>query len=268
MRLFLPFLTGCSIGLTPVPNVSDSGGYPVLTDDTAALDETNEDDDSGQDGEDCVDADSDGIDTCSGDCDDDDSNTYPGAAEADSSTACMTDADGDGYGSDSPLSGVTAGTDCDDTNSNFSPSQTETPFDGVDSNCDGEDGGSTVSASGQGSLTINDNSTVNSTASVSGCPEILELQVSVNINHTYIGDLEVTLNAPSGQSVTLHNRTGGSTANINGTFSTTGGTLTPAQSLVPLLGSAGNGSWRLTITDNAYSDTGMLSAWGLEMSCL
>jgi subtilisin-like proprotein convertase family protein len=125
-----------------------------------------------------------------------------------------------------------------------------------------------VSASGQGSLTINDNSTVNSTASVSGCPEILELQVSVNINHTYIGDLEVTLNAPSGQSVTLHNRTGGSTDNINGTFSTTGGTLTAAQSLVPLLGSPGNGSWRLTITDNAYSDTGMLSAWGLEMSCL
>ena len=129
MTLLLPLLTGCSLGLTPVPTITDSGGYPVLTDDTAAPDETAapRDSASGRDseqGEASVAADSDGIDTCSGDCDDDDSITYPGAAESDSSTACMTDADGDGYGSDSPLSGVTAGTDCDDTNSNFSPSQT------------------------------------------------------------------------------------------------------------------------------------------------
>ena len=125
-----------------------------------------------------------------------------------------------------------------------------------------------VSASGQGNLTINDNSTINSTASVSGCPEILDLQVSVNIIHTYIGDLEVTLNAPSGQSITLHNRSGSGSANIVGTYAPNGGSLTAAQSLVPLLGNPGNGSWRLTVSDNAYSDTGMLSAWGLELSCL
>jgi hypothetical protein len=41
--------------------------------------------------------------------------TWPGAASQDSSTACMTDADGDGYGTDSPEKGVIAGNDCDDS---------------------------------------------------------------------------------------------------------------------------------------------------------
>ncbi|MDP2307094.1 MAG: putative metal-binding motif-containing protein [Pseudomonadota bacterium] len=40
--------------------------------------------------------------------------TWPGAAALDSASACMTDADRDGYGADSPGSGVTAGSDCDD----------------------------------------------------------------------------------------------------------------------------------------------------------
>ncbi|MCB9765011.1 MAG: hypothetical protein H6739_34880 [Alphaproteobacteria bacterium] len=51
------------------------------------------------------------------DCDDTDVDTYPGAAYNQSGNACRTDADGDGYGSDSPASGVTAGTDCDDSDS-------------------------------------------------------------------------------------------------------------------------------------------------------
>ncbi len=200
MRTLLLLLTGCNIGLQTVPSLSDSG-YPTL-DDSGTPDDT---DDTQTDG-DCVDADSDGVDTCSGDCDDSDSNTWPGAAEADSATACMTDADGDGYGSDSPASGVTAGTDCNDANSNLSPGQPETPFDGVDSNCDGADGGSVVTASGQGNVPIMDNSTASSTATVSGCSEVYDIIVTVNIVHTYIGDLLVTLNAPGGQSIVLHNR--------------------------------------------------------------
>ena len=73
------------------------------------------------------------------DCDDSDPNTYPGAAENDSETECMTDADGDGYGSDASVSPVTAGTDCDDSNADIHPEATETEGDGVDSNCNGDD---------------------------------------------------------------------------------------------------------------------------------
>jgi hypothetical protein len=50
------------------------------------------------------------------DCDDDDDDTFPGAAPNDDPQACMTDADGDGYGDASPNPGVTPGTDCNDAN--------------------------------------------------------------------------------------------------------------------------------------------------------
>jgi hypothetical protein len=42
-------------------------------------------------------------------------NTWPGAAESESKTDCMTDADDDGWGADAPAGGVVAGSDCDDT---------------------------------------------------------------------------------------------------------------------------------------------------------
>ena len=70
------------------------------------------------------------------DCDDADASTFPGAAASDSTTDCMTDADGDGYGSDAPGSGVVAGTDCDDAVATAYPGATEV-CDGADSDCDG-----------------------------------------------------------------------------------------------------------------------------------
>ncbi|MCB9760039.1 MAG: hypothetical protein H6739_09420 [Alphaproteobacteria bacterium] len=69
------------------------------------------------------------------DCDDSDSDTFPGAAPNDSSTDCMTDADGDDYGDDSPASGVTSGTDCDDSVASINPAATEV-CDSVDNDCD------------------------------------------------------------------------------------------------------------------------------------
>jgi hypothetical protein len=75
---------------------------------------------------------------CDVDCDDRDPTTYPGAAAADSPTACMTDADGDGYGDISPAVGVTAGADCDDGDPSVSPAAvTEGVGDEVDQDCDG-----------------------------------------------------------------------------------------------------------------------------------
>jgi hypothetical protein len=40
--------------------------------------------------------------------------TFPGAAPSDSETECMTDADDDRYGSETPVKGVAVGRDCDD----------------------------------------------------------------------------------------------------------------------------------------------------------
>ncbi|MFF2197716.1 S8 family serine peptidase, partial [Streptomyces sp. NPDC058157] len=67
---------------------------------------------------------------------------------------------------------------------------------------------------------INDNATVESPITVTGVTgnAPAALKVGVNIAHTYIGDLKVDLVAPDGTVYTLHNRAGGSTANINQTY--------------------------------------------------
>ena len=48
------------------------------------------------------------------DCDDTSAQTFPGAAEEESPTACMKDEDEDGWGDDTPPDGVDAGSDCDE----------------------------------------------------------------------------------------------------------------------------------------------------------
>lgn len=70
------------------------------------------------------------------DCDDDDPRTYIGAAFRDAPTACMTDADEDGWGGDLPLDGIVAGRDCDDLDEQISPTALEVPYDAVDQDCE------------------------------------------------------------------------------------------------------------------------------------
>jgi Putative metal-binding motif len=64
--------------------------------------------------------------------------TFVGAA-SESPGVCMTDADEDGYGSDSPATGVTAGTDCDDGwDLTYPDADDDYATDGgVDNDCDG-----------------------------------------------------------------------------------------------------------------------------------
>jgi len=73
------------------------------------------------------------------DCDDSDASTYPGAAAEESASACMRDADGDGFGDESPSSGVEAGTDCDDGQATTHPGAEEVIADGTDQDCDGDE---------------------------------------------------------------------------------------------------------------------------------
>ncbi len=76
-----------------------------------------------------------------GDCDDTSAyaaHAYPGAAEAESSTACMQDYDGDGWGADLPAgAGTTAGDDCDDADADIHPGADEY-CNAIDDDCDGE----------------------------------------------------------------------------------------------------------------------------------
>jgi hypothetical protein len=55
------------------------------------------------------------------DCADNNASAYPGAAENESDTVCMEDADEDGWGDDMPSEGVDPGADCDDESSSTFP---------------------------------------------------------------------------------------------------------------------------------------------------
>ena len=70
------------------------------------------------------------------DCDDDSAQTFPGAAEFDSATACMADNDGDGYGDLFAPTGGVGGNDCDDTDSSVYFGAPEIPGDGISQDCD------------------------------------------------------------------------------------------------------------------------------------
>lgn len=88
-----------------------------------------------------------------------------------------------------------------------------------------------------------------------------EVNVRVDIAHTYIGDLEVTLVAPDGREFRLHDRSGGSTDGIHTWYDTE---TEPVDSLDPLAGSASDGRWTLRVRDRAGGDEGTLEGWRLE----
>lgn len=82
-------------------------------------------------------------------------------------------------------------------------------------------------------------------------------EVSVNISHTWIGDLIVHLTSPSGTEHMLHNRSGSNTQNLIETWSVSSFNGEPMQ-----------GDWTLFVSDNAFLDTGTLNYWGLVLSAL
>ncbi|MGI5367284.1 M4 family metallopeptidase [Streptomyces iakyrus] len=78
------------------------------------------------------------------------------------------------------------------------------------------------------------------------------LQVAVDIVHTYIGDLKVELVAPDGTAYTLKGYgTGGSADNLNTTYT------------VNASSEVANGVWKLRVQDNAAADTGYINSWKL-----
>ena len=98
---------------------------------------------------------------------------------------------------------------------------------------------------------ILDNRTTVDTISVSERLSANTATVNIDIAHTYIGDLRVTL-AHEGQSVVLHDSTGGSASNLVESYS------------VGLGGLDIEGDWVLSVTDQANQDQGTFNSWSIE----
>lgn len=103
---------------------------------------------------------------------------------------------------------------------------------------------------------------ITDTLEVAEALAITSLKVSVDITHTYRGDLRVVLAAPWGESVVLHPKNlGGNADNLQATYD---------EAQVPALaawrGRSTQGAWGLTVQDLAPADEGMLNRWALEFT--
>ncbi len=221
------------------------------------------------------------------------------------------DEDGDGYGAGTAVSVcppqpgyVLLDGDCDDNDPLINPGATEV-CDGMDNNCDGKvdfppvetyaSSNVPVAISSSGTPTVTSNLTI---SGVTG--DIVDLNVkNLNILHSWVGDLKVTLTSPGGTILVLFDRPGytgsgfGCTQNnILASFddeaaltaddfettcssSTTttpphtyaiSGIYQPMDALSVLNGASPNGTWILTVIDAANGDGGSLEGWGLEIS--
>lgn len=98
---------------------------------------------------------------------------------------------------------------------------------------------------------------------VADTKKLTNLKVTVNIEHTYIGDLIVTVIPPAALGVAptiLHNRQGGGTDNLKESYDTV-----RAPGLLPLIGKSPKGTWTLTVEDRARQDTGRIRSFTLEL---
>lgn len=106
----------------------------------------------------------------------------------------------------------------------------------------------------------NDPAGVSSELSVEIEGVLREVELEVDINHSWRGDLRVTLIAPDGSEALVHNRAGGGADNLAVTFRSADNA--PLRSLVEA-GTQIRGIWRLQVADLAQRDVGKLNAWRL-----
>lgn len=105
-------------------------------------------------------------------------------------------------------------------------------------------------------LSIPDNKTagIKSALTADAIPGSRKVYVSVNISHTYIGDLVIKVTSPSGKVATLHSRAGAGTDDLNKVYEVTSS-----------LGSEKKlGVYQISVQDLAARDVGFLNSWSLE----
>lgn len=127
----------------------------------------------------------------------------------------------------------------------------------LDAGCNGPDGsgngGDLNSYTNSDAVAIPDNSTagVVSELDVVRSGDAGLVTIDLDVAHTYIGDLRITLTSPTGGQVVLHGNQGGSANDINTTFQ------------VDFTGFESQGIWELKAVDSARRDTGTINSWTL-----
>lgn len=96
------------------------------------------------------------------------------------------------------------------------------------------------------------------TISINAHGKIKKISLSIDISHTYIGDLEVSLTSPQGSDIVLHNKEGGGADDLRETYDS-------ESILSSLIGEEILGKWLLKVTDRVRQDSGKLRYWKLNI---
>jgi len=126
--------------------------------------------------------------------------------------------------------------------------------------------------------TIFDYSRVVSAITINQNMTVRDINVSVNVSHTYVSDVRMTLVGPDGTQVPLVNRRGGSGDNFSNTdfddeasqgiwqgTAPFAGSYRPEYALSAFDGKNARGTWYLVVDDVALFDTGRLNAWSMTV---
>lgn len=127
---------------------------------------------------------------------------------------------------------------------------------------------------------INDLTVTRDTIVIPNAGSVTSVELFLNIQHTFAGDLEVTLRAPNGTTRNITSDNGGTGENVLTFFvdgapnSVTNANFFPPWSNIaaPQVamgnfgGSPTNGMWILEVNDDAGGDTGRVRSWGIRLN--
>ncbi len=123
-----------------------------------------------------------------------------------------------------------------------------------------------------------------STVTINSGDPITSVALDVDITHTWIGDLEITLTSPAGTTVTLAGTSGCSGNDLTVTFDdaatntaadfagtcnnapAVSGAYQPVDALAAFAGETAGGVWTLCVSDNAGQDVGTIDNFGLTVN--
>lgn len=120
--------------------------------------------------------------------------------------------------------------------------------------CQPQDTSETYSAAPATAIPDNDQVGISSTIAVDKDAAITSLEITVDISHTWIGDLDVILSGPNGDLAILKEKDDASDKDLKKTFTVT-----------TFNGVSAAGEWTLNVVDNAAQDTGVLNSWSMKV---
>jgi len=112
-------------------------------------------------------------------------------------------------------------------------------------------------------VTIPDNNPagVERSLNIADSGTVKEVEVGIDLTHTYISDLIINLVSPAGTIISLHSRVGGSADNIIKSYN-----FTNTSGLASLRGQPIQGNWKLKVSDVVGQDVGKLNKWSVKLS--